>query len=255
MTEDLKQRHEMILKAFDNILSMDDVRDLITDPRAFTDKLEIRITDKSDRAWAKMSRGGPVIQMSSADRDCDPIKYRDEFLVPRGAGGRTSWDRAHRLAAQGFCVYIEYPAIQYDKEIGMFVSDGSNAMIHVLATACHELAHAIHMWNHRQKRAPRGPLGSAHGVEWQAIYRKLRRLVVNDHVETATLYETKVAARAPRRISRPGEMTTTGRVWEICDQMAKQGRTEIITACILEGIAPGTAATQYAKWNRARNQD
>jgi hypothetical protein len=55
--------------------------------------------------------------------------------------------------------------------------------------------------------------------------------------------------------SRPGEGTTTGRVWEIADQLlnetGQKDRSAIVAACIQEGINMNTANTQYSHWRNA----
>lgn len=60
--------------------------------------------------------------------------------------------------------------------------------------------------------------------------------------------------------ARPKAGTTTGRVWDVCDNVLKGDaltsekalRAAIIAECTSLGIDPSTAATQYSKWNRAR---
>ncbi len=53
----------------------------------------------------------------------------------------------------------------------------------------------------------------------------------------------------PVRHKRPGGGTDTGRVWEICDQMAGSAKNEVIQACVEEGLNEATAQKQYGKWN------
>lgn len=45
----------------------------------------------------------------------------------------------------------------------------------------------------------------------------------------------------------------TKRVWDIADLMKGKGRREILDECRRQGIATGTAATQYQRW-RATNK-
>jgi hypothetical protein len=43
----------------------------------------------------------------------------------------------------------------------------------------------------------------------------------------------------------------TKRVWDIADGMRGRPRRDILAACRKEGIASGTAATQYQRWKHA----
>jgi hypothetical protein len=69
------------------------------------------------------------------------------------------------------------------------------------------------------------------------------------------------SARAPSsgKVERPAAGSTTGRVWEVCDQVhaanpgwtnKKDFRVSVINACIKAGINESTAGTQYSKWIR-----
>lgn len=76
------------------------------------------------------------------------------------------------------------------------------------------------------------------------------------------------AERKPRATSstpseRPKGTSTTGRVWEIADNVLggtgassvqdwKPIRAEIMKRCEAEGINPATAATQYSKWKASK---
>ena len=69
----------------------------------------------------------------------------------------------------------------------------------------------------------------------------------------------EVKEKAPKieanGVVRPNAGTSTGRVWEIADELsAKQGspvaRKDILAATAAESINPATAATQYGKWRK-----
>ena len=61
----------------------------------------------------------------------------------------------------------------------------------------------------------------------------------------------KAKNKAPQGVpSRPSAGTTTGRVWEIADEL--QDRAAVIKACTDEGINKSTATTQYGKWKKAQ---
>ena len=67
--------------------------------------------------------------------------------------------------------------------------------------------------------------------------------------------EPKVKPPVDKRngIVRPGAGTKTGRVWEICDQIARDTqapakRADVINAAIKEGLGAGTASTQFGRW-------
>lgn len=78
--------------------------------------------------------------------------------------------------------------------------------------------------------------------------------------EKAPKAEKAVKEAKPKRekdpTGRPSAGTATGKVWEICDGLAKANknvtptRKEAIAACEAEGINPATAGVQYGAWFR-----
>lgn len=78
----------------------------------------------------------------------------------------------------------------------------------------------------------------------------------------AASWPTGKAAPAPRPAqapsgpaTRPAAGTTTGRVWDIADNVCahnklegKELRRKVIAECELAGINPSTASVQYGKW-------
>lgn len=58
--------------------------------------------------------------------------------------------------------------------------------------------------------------------------------------------------------ARPKATTTTGLVWQLADEAFEKAgnqmpnRADVIAACEAEGINSSTAATQYAKWKKAK---
>lgn len=59
------------------------------------------------------------------------------------------------------------------------------------------------------------------------------------------------------KVGRPKEGSTTGKVWDIADELFTEGsviskafRTSVIEGCIEAGLNASTAATQYAKWKK-----
>ena len=87
--------------------------------------------------------------------------------------------------------------------------------------------------------------------------------------ETAGAATEEKAAKAPKKekapkkpkapqqngVSRPGEGTSTGKVWGFADSLsAKEGkpasRKAVLEMCATEGINPSTAATQYGRWRK-----
>jgi len=248
MTE--QQKVELVTKVWNDTVKAAIDADMIIEPAKFLDGFNLRITS-SEGAHA----GARGAKLSTHDRDCNPAAYR-EWLCKRGEAGKSSFARAAKLARQGYNVHIEYARIMKDAEIGGFITKSDNPVIFISATCCHELAHSIHFWNARMQGLTRSQMGSPHGVEWQAIYRKLRRMLTNPMLREANKGERMpTAARTFAKINRPPSGTATGRVWEIADMFAHESRDVIIAECIQEGIAPGTAATQYAKWNRFMSQD
>jgi hypothetical protein len=64
-----------------------------------------------------------------------------------------------------------------------------------------------------------------------------------------------VAKIAQNGVTRPKAGTTTGRVWEISDEISKKNgapadRKTVIEQVVAEGINASTGATQYGKWRK-----
>jgi len=66
---------------------------------------------------------------------------------------------------------------------------------------------------------------------------------------------------SPKNPSKPSAKGSTGRVWEVADQVhasmgggliTKEMRTKIISECEAIGINPATAATQFSKWKASK---
>jgi hypothetical protein len=60
------------------------------------------------------------------------------------------------------------------------------------------------------------------------------------------------AAKALPRVLKSTVEAPTKRVWAIADAMPGAKRSVVVAACVAEGIATGTARTQYQKWSRAQ---
>ena len=87
------------------------------------------------------------------------ITYRDRY-----------WNWAGENLVDG---YTEYASIAKDPEIGSLPKMDDPRAI-PLAVACHELAHAICIWNWH-KGGEKDRLCDPHGCEWRWTYRQLRR--------------------------------------------------------------------------------
>ena len=236
-----------VRKIVNEVLAAANAAGMIDDYEEFVSQYTIKIS-KSEGCHANAS----VIKMSTHDRYCAPINYRNS-LAARNWASKTSWKRAVKFAKEGYCVFVEYSSIQKDKDIGSFITESGDPRPFIEATAAHEVAHSIHFWNNKGKRY--GTFGRPHGVEWQAIYRKLRNLTANKTLRAQSKHEElPIAANRPSTISRPDPDSTCGRVWAICDFVGSHDRKGCILECISAGISPGTAATQYAKYKRYMNQ-
>ena len=248
MTE---SREQTVRRVFGTVMNAAVQADMIIDPAEFQLQYKLRVT-----ATEGCHAGASGAKMSTHDRYCDPAAYRDKQaqLHNPARRGKSSFKRIQKFAHDGFCVFVEYASIMKDAEIGSFITRSTDPEIFIAATAAHELAHSIHHWNGRAQGLNRSEIGRPHGVEWQAIYRRLRNLTANKMLRAVNLEVMPTAANKFKAINRPPEGSVTGRVWEIADEFAHYGRAVIITECIQEGIAPGTAATQYAKWNRHNSQ-
>lgn len=73
-----------------------------------------------------------------------------------------------------------------------------------------------------------------------------------------------VTATAQPVVKPPGKRTTTGVIWDICDecledicdgafpQDTKELRAEVVNRCTAEGFNPSTISVQYSAWKRAK---
>lgn len=88
------------------------------------------------------------------------------------------------------------------------------------------------------------------------LMREITRLGIN--LEDPTTPTPKVEKDPNAPPSRPKATTTTGLVWQLADEeFEKAGnqmpdRAKVIASCETEGINASTAATQYAKWKKAK---
>lgn len=78
---------------------------------------------------------------------------------------------------------------------------------------------------------------------------------VDKKIEDKKPVAPKVVREKQNGITRPGEKTTTGMVWQIADTLSKKlgkpvTRKDVLAACEDKKINPATAATQYGRWRK-----
>lgn len=79
--------------------------------------------------------------------------------------------------------------------------------------------------------------------------------VTTQEVETPEVQvETSPEPKAPRAVPRSTAESPTKLVWAIADAMPGEKRGAVVAACIAQGIATGTARTQYQKWSKAKKE-
>ena len=196
----------------------------------------------------------------------------------RGATHQRVWTEQYNHALKNEWLYVEYSNIHDDPEIGKFVSDDSYH--HLLAVVCHEIAHAIHWYS--WARGLRLTKDKPHGIEWQNIYRTLRRNILNpllglnlDLPLAAEKGETEMSRKAGKKgaikkkrstkksVTKTTKVTKSKsgadqKVWDICNKFAAKydagtmTRKEIIDECVKAGLNIGTAGTQFSAWSKAR---
>lgn len=120
-------------------------------------------------------------------------------------------------------------------------------------------------WNMLQQTPPE---------DYQELIKSLLAKVAETPVSDATVeqlerelallapLEDPSTAKAPKDPNapptRPKGMTTTGLVWEICDRLymlsgnVMPERKAVMDTCAMEEINLATAATQFAKWKKAK---
>jgi hypothetical protein len=96
----------------------------------------------------------------------------------------TKWTNAFKRVnlVPGDGVWLEYPAIANDPEIGNLYGDADDKLKPLAALLCHELAHVLD-YNAGElfiDGRRYGPNGTNHGEKWRAIYRALRNGYVNN---------------------------------------------------------------------------
>jgi hypothetical protein len=63
----------------------------------------------------------------------------------------------------------------------------------------------------------------------------------------------KTAQVEPSFVPRSKIQGATKKVWDIADLMKGKPRREVLEECRRQGIATGTAATQYQRWKTANH--
>lgn len=99
-------------------------------------------------------------------------------------------------------------------------------------------------FDHKEADIPAAALSVLDGFKVECV-------VEADPVETpaAASQGEKSSAYIPGKSIAKG---ATKRVWEIADSMPGAKRGDVVNACVAEGIAFGTARTQYQKWKSAK---
>lgn len=74
-------------------------------------------------------------------------------------------------------------------------------------------------------------------------------------VEAPEETQTKPERPSQNGVTRPGEGTATGRIWEIADELSAQAnepakRGDVLKVAEEEGLNAATAATQYGRWRK-----
>jgi hypothetical protein len=88
------------------------------------------------------------------------------------------------------------------------------------------------------------------GGTYFAIVSRKHALAPMPTSRGSAVSERKTAV-APSFIPRSRIKGATRRVWDIADLMQGKARREVLEECRRQGIASGTAATQYQRWKQA----
>jgi len=243
----------------------------------FIGKFETKF-NHGEGSWGGVDRSfgviWPTVKISVHDRDFDHGPWLESIRQrPWLATGRKSWRDCYQLALENQWLYTEYSSIHYREDIGSFISDDSG--LHVMATVCHEVAHAIHWWLVRHDLCSDT---KPHGNTWRELYAKLRNHFVNPYIDSCesrgmtmaakvaaekekTMSTKKPASKKKRKSKKtPAKKSakrTSGavqKVWDICEKnkadikSGKKTRKDVIEACVKAGINKGTASTQYQAW-------
>lgn len=76
-----------------------------------------------------------------------------------------------------------------------------------------------------------------------------------DFKETKIKIRKQTSSPSEKKSDRPVTGTTTGAVWDICDELCvslkrEPTRKEAIDKCIYDGVNKATASTQFSKWKK-----
>ena len=134
-------------------------------------------------------QGKPVVYTEALKRLRVETKYRIQSSF--GSARHISIDvsclrnpmRVGLKRSEPWCVFYEYKSFAKDPVIGEF--ETTNKELVMLAVVAHEVAHHIQMRYGPFTRYLKKTYRKAHGDAFKAIYRELRRTLVNPFIEPA----------------------------------------------------------------------
>lgn len=142
---------------------------------------------KDGAPWMSIAMKGIGWNYADPDKVAERLRLWTERLDSSICGGygdpkARKWVNAFKRVnlARGDGVWMEYPAIAKDPEIGDLYGAADDALAPLAVLLCHELAHVIDYNCGALEIAGRsyGPRGTVHGNKWRAIYRVLRNAYV-----------------------------------------------------------------------------
>lgn len=165
--------------------------------------IKLRVSH-SARCKAGLNKSGMVLYLSTADRYFDSKAYFTK-LSNSGIGFKKVWAQAMKQFKEtGVARFVEYAHVDSEPNIGGFSI--TDEKIGLLAVVCHEFAHCL---AHREAAFTRSRI-KPHGVEWQAIYKQLRDVLVNPFIETVTLEPLALAVlNTPAKKARSSTKTAS----------------------------------------------
>jgi hypothetical protein len=146
--------------------------ELVDNPDTFVKHFRLVWTN-GQTARGGLRNGNPGVWMPQGDRYWNRNNYV-AYLASCNYSHKFNWNRAVNHAKEDRWYHVEYHRIMDCPFIGGFVSD--EVSHHVMATLCHEVAHAIDYWNAWLQRRR----GSSHGQPWRDIYATLRHELLNE---------------------------------------------------------------------------
>lgn len=199
---------ETITRMTDEILDIAEANGIDV---SWRENLVLKTSNRKGRSNGGKHRGKPWMSIalkSTGWNFTDPAKvaerlrlwteYRDKnYRDPKAKKWINAFSRVNLATGDG--VWMEYPAIAKDPEIGNLYGERNDELKPLATLLCHELAHVIDFNSGNEVRVNGRVYGnyrsSVHGTKWREIYRLLR----TSYVATGKYKPQVIEFKPPKR--------------------------------------------------------